>query len=271
MSEPLLDAGLLPVGTPADNADTVRARRYRHPALGDRAVVRLTGDAVAPGEDRALAFLGFEEPVTSEPLARGRRRGLGYPAWALVNDPERAADALAAVPEMERAARRARTKPGLAADEFARIARRLPEPHLPSYWEQAGRAFIAAGSPSQAATMFGRAREVEQVYALPVDEVTRRDAYLEFTFAGAITVKALAAHVAELSDRYAPDQAYEEYLELALRRTLGGLPPWTELPRQLRQLAKAAGRDLAAEDARCIDALLGLPALRHAHRARWRG
>jgi hypothetical protein len=81
-TEGLLDAGLAPIDLVSeDGTDTVRARRYTHPQLGARAVVRLTGDLPAPGEDRALAFLGFAAPAAGEPLAQARRRGLGYPAW----------------------------------------------------------------------------------------------------------------------------------------------------------------------------------------------
>ncbi|MEO5877483.1 MAG: hypothetical protein ABIS86_00100, partial [Streptosporangiaceae bacterium] len=61
MSGALLDAGLLPAT--ADQGEIIRARSYTHPLLGGRSVVRLAGDTVAPGEDGALAFLGFGEPA----------------------------------------------------------------------------------------------------------------------------------------------------------------------------------------------------------------
>ena len=53
-------------------------------------------------------------------------------------------------------------------------------PHfLPSFHEQAGRAFLDAGALAQAAASFGRAREAERAYGLKVDEAQRRQAFLE--------------------------------------------------------------------------------------------
>ncbi|MES0836183.1 hypothetical protein [Nocardiopsis tropica] len=267
----LLEAGLAPLDTPADGAaDTVRARAYTHPMLGGRTVVRLVPDTLAPAEDAALDFLGFAVEEASEPLALARPRGLGYPEWALVNDPERRAEALALVRPMERAARLAANRPGPASDEFARIAEGVPLHHLPSYWEQAGRAFVAADNARTAAVMFGRAREAERVYSLPVDEATRREAFLEFAFAGALTVKALAGHAAELAARYEPARAYAEFRELSIRRTLGGLPPWTGLPKQIRSLAGAAGLDPAEEEVAVLRELLTVPATSSAPEGFWK-
>ncbi|MFJ9557581.1 hypothetical protein ACIRPH_27550 [Nocardiopsis sp. NPDC101807] len=267
----LLEAGLAPLDATADGAtDAVRARAYTHPMLGGRTVVRLVPDTLAPAEDAALDFLGFTVEDASEPLALARPRGLGYPEWALVNDPERRAEALALVRPMERAARLAANRPGPASDEFARIAEGVPLHHLPSYWEQAGRAFVAAGNARTAAVMFGRAREAERVYSLPVDEATRREAFLEFAFAGALTVKALAGHAAELAARYEPARAYAEFRELSVRRTLGGLPPWTGLPKQIRSLAGAAGLDPAEEESAVLRELLTVPATSSAPEGFWR-
>ncbi|MFI6290689.1 hypothetical protein ACIBEJ_03850 [Nonomuraea sp. NPDC050790] len=264
----LLDAGLAPAG--AEGGQAVHARAYIHPALGERPVIRLVGETTAPGEDRAMAFLGYGEPHVSPPLATGHRRGLGYPAWALVNDPDGAKAALAAVTGMERAARLAAARPGAAADAYAELAGTLPRPHLPSFWEQAGRTFIAAGHGGQAAVMFGRAREAEATYALPVDEAARRAVFLEYALAGALPVKAVNAYVGELGERYEPRRAYDELFELAVRRTLGGLPPWSDLPKQLRKLARAAKLDLAAEDERLITTLLAAPAMKRARLPFWK-
>ncbi|MFL1427963.1 MULTISPECIES: hypothetical protein [unclassified Nocardiopsis] len=270
-SESLLDAGLAPLDATVDgHTDTVSARVYTHPALGDRAVVRLVPDALAPAEDSAMDFLGFADGDRSEPLALTRPRGLGYPEWALVHDPGRRAQALALVRPMEKAARLAATRPGPASDEFARIAAEVPIQHLPAYWEQAGRAFLAAGNARTAAIMFGRAREAEQVYSLPVDEATRRESFLEFAFAGALTVKALTAHAAELSGRYTSERAYTEFRELAVRRTLGGLPPWTGMLKQMRSLAKAAGIDQNAQERDLLRELLAVPATSSAPEGFWK-
>src|SRR6266536_1160148 len=144
-------------GTPVE---PLRAHWYRHPVLGERPVVRLVGETAAPGEDAALAFLGFAPAEASEPLARAPRRALGFPSWVLVNDPARAGQALAVVKDMERAAHLARTKPGHAKDRYEALARRLPPAHLPSFWEQAGRAFLSTDrrrcAPCQVARQHSR-------------------------------------------------------------------------------------------------------------------
>jgi hypothetical protein len=254
-------------GTPVE---PVRARRYRHPVLGERPVVRLVGETAAPGEDGTLAFLGFEPPVASEPLARAPRRGLGFPQWVLLNDPARAGEALAVVKDMEQAAQLARTKPGHAKDLYEMLSRRLPHAHLPSFWEQAGRAFLATDRRRHAATMFEKAREAERVYGLATGAADRREVFLEFARAGALPAKSLARSVTELRRRHSPEDAYEAFLELALGRARGGLPPWTDLSEQARRLALHAGRDPAAEEERLLERLLVLPATRWASAGFWR-
>lgn len=267
----LLAAGLAPLDAVTDEpVERVLAHTHTHPALGDRRIVRLVPEALAPAENAALDFLGFTAETTSEPLTLARPRGLGYPEWALVHDPESRDTALSLVRPIERASRMAANRPGPASDEFARIASDVPLNHLPAYWEQVGRAFLAADNARQAAVMFGRARESEQVYSLPVDEDTRRESFLEFAFAGALTVKALSAHASELSQRYTPDRALAEFRELAVRRTLGGLPPWTGLPKQIRTLAKAAGLDPAEAERSLLRELLSVPATASAPDGFWK-
>jgi hypothetical protein len=124
--------------------DPVRARRYLHPALAGRTVVCLAGETVAVAEDRLLAFIGFNPAEVDGPLARTPRRRLGYVEWVLINDPDRAGAALALAPEVERAARLARSRPRAAIRLFEGLAKRLPSTHLPALWEHAGRAFLAA-------------------------------------------------------------------------------------------------------------------------------
>ncbi|WP_017573520.1 hypothetical protein [Nocardiopsis halotolerans] len=271
----LLDAGLAPVDAPDDgHTDTMRARTYTHPALGGRPVVRLVPDVLGPAEDAAVDFLGFESSGISAPVTRTRPRGLGYPEWALVHDPDHRAEALALVRPLERAARWASSRPSRAEEEYTRLAADVPVSHLPSYWEQAGRAFVAAGNGRLAGIMFGRAREAERVYALPVDEDTRREAFLEFAFAGALTAKALAGHATELAERYEPSRAHAEFLELCLRRARGGLPPWAGLSRQLRLLAggraRAEGLDTTTEETGFLRDLLSLPAVDAAPEGFWK-
>jgi len=239
---------------------TVTARQYRHPALGERPVIRLTQDPLAEAEDLAMEFLGFAKPqAATPPVARARQRALGFPAAVIEQDPKNARHALDVVKEMEKLSRVAVSKPGNAKDGYEEIANRLSRtvPHfLPSFFEQAGRAFIDGGNPSQAATMFGKAREAERTYHLPVDEERRRQAFLEFALSGALTAKALADYARDLSETAEPSAAYESFHTLCLQRTLGGLPPWTGMADEVHRMARAAGRDPAVEDAATITDLV---------------
>ncbi|MCW5806938.1 MAG: hypothetical protein KIT31_31555, partial [Deltaproteobacteria bacterium] len=253
--------------------DDVVARTYRHPVLPGRTIVRLTAASVLAGDDLEMATLGFGAGESGAPVAQERRRPLGFPGWALVHDPKNARHALDVVKELKKQARKARTKPGHAKDGIDKIAAQLGKtvPHfLPSFYEEAGRAFIDAGAPSQAATMFGKAREAEAVHALEVDEQHRVDGFLEFALAGAVTTKALAQYAKDLGEHHAPPVAYAHFRQLCVQRTLGGMPPWAGMAKELRRLAKAAKLDPDAEDAALIAEVIESPALAKAGAEFWR-
>jgi hypothetical protein len=112
----LLEAGgVVPLGE--SSGDVLTARAYEHPVLDGRTVVRLVPEAIGAAEDLALEYLGFGTEA-SVPVGRVKRQSLGFPAWALVNDPANGHHALAVVKEMERLARLVATKPGHAKDGF---------------------------------------------------------------------------------------------------------------------------------------------------------
>jgi hypothetical protein len=268
--------GLVPPGAAgaADPpADTVRARRYGHEALGGRPVVRLVADAVAGGEDLALAHLGFDRLGAGPPLAAARAQTLGFPGWALANDPASATRALAVAAEMERLGHLARGRPGAAREAFealgADLARSLPH-LLPAFYEQAARTFLEVDNPAQAAVLFGRAREAERAYGLPLDEERRRRVFVEFALAGALATRDLDGYAQQLSATVPPDRAYAEFRDLCVRRARGGEPPWTGMARQLRRLAAAAGLDAGAEDQAVVAELLEAPATARAVAGFWR-
>ncbi|MFI5909654.1 hypothetical protein [Dactylosporangium sp. NPDC051541] len=274
-TEDLLDAGaVLPVGTDAakDTVDTLTTRSYAHPVLGDRKVVRLVPAALGPAEDLTMEFLGFTAPETVAEVGVVRQQALGFPAWALVHDPANGHHALALVKDIERLVRVAKSRIGPARDGFNELGDRLARavPHfLPTYYEEAARAFLAADSQTYAASMFGKARDAERTYALEIDEERQHTVFLEFALAGALTAKALAQHARDLAGRCTPDVAYARFRRLCLERTLGGMPPYAQMHVDLGRLAKAAKLG-PEEDELVLRELLAAPSLLRAPGGFWK-
>ncbi len=277
----LQDAALLQAGAflPASTAlpasapsDVVDARGYSHPALPGRVIVRLTPAPLAAADDAEMEVLGFSPPHVAKAVARTRRRALGFPGWPLVNDPKHARHALSVMKEFKVQAKLARTKPGHAKDGFDRMAEPLSRsvPHfLPSFYEEAGRAFLEAGNRTYASSAFAKAREAERVHALSIDLEARDRAFLEFALAGALSGKALGEHAQRLAESADAPVAYASFRELCVRRTLGGLPPWAGMGKDLRKLARKAGLDLDAEDTRLLREIIDSPAMAHAAGEFW--
>jgi hypothetical protein len=276
LADTLKAGGMVPANAKlgkADVVDTVVARAYAHAVLPGRTVIRLCAQSVAIGDDLEMATLGFGPGADRGAVAKERKRPLGFPGWALVHDPKNARYALEVVKEFKQQARKAKSKPGHAKDGIDAIAKRLGKsvPHfLPAFFEEAGRVFIEHGAQSYAAAMFGKAREAEAVHALEVDEQHRVDGFLEFALAGAVSTKALTQYAKELAGNHAPDVAYAHFRQLCLQRTLGGMPPWSGMSKELNRLAKAAKLDPAAEDAAFIAEIIESPALAKAAGEFWR-
>lgn len=272
----LLSAGaLLSVKEKVRNeatVDAVSARVYRHPALGSRPVVRLTADNLAAGDDLTMEFLGFAAPEVIGPIAKRQRQALGFPGWAIINDPKHARYALELVKEFKKAVRKSKAKPGHGYDEFAEISKRLGKSvahFLPSFWEQVGREFIALDNATYASRAFGKAREAEKVHALKVDESLRQDAFLEFALAGAVSIKALTEYGKELSSTHDPKAAWTFFRELCVRRTLGGMPPWTSMAKDLTPLIKAGKLDPEEEIQQILVEIIDSPAISRASIGFW--
>ncbi|TRO59826.1 hypothetical protein [Streptomyces sp. IB201691-2A2] len=270
----LLEAGaVLPVGTTTgEDADSLTVRTYAHPALDGRLAVRLVPGTLGEAEDLALEFLGLaREPETPE-VGQVRRETLGFPAWALVNDPANGHHALALVKDVERLARQAKSRPGTAKEGFEELGERLGRavPHfLPTFYEQAARIFLQHENTTYAATFFGKAREAERVHALAVDEERQRAVFLEFAFAGALTVKALKEHVKDLAHRLDPATAWAQFRQLCVERCAAGMPPYASLPQDARGLIKAAGLSRVTEECALVADLVASPAAVRAPASFW--
>ncbi|WP_236246060.1 hypothetical protein [Streptomyces sp. CC210A] len=270
----LLDAGaVLPAGTTdREDADALTVRTYTHPALGDRPVVRLVPGTLGEAEDLALDFLGLAREAEAPEVGQVRRETLGFPAWALVNDPANGHHALALVKDVERLSRQAKSRAGAAKQGFEELGRRLGRavPHfLPTFYEQAARVFLQHENTTYAATFFGKARDAERVHGLTVDEERLRAVFLEFAFAGALTVKALKEYVKDLAGRLDPADAWAQFRKLAVERCAAGMPPYASLPQDARALVKAAGLHRPTEEAAFVADLLASPAVVRAPRSFW--
>ncbi|MGW0813104.1 hypothetical protein ACWD00_07630 [Streptomyces viridiviolaceus] len=270
----LLDAGavLSPGSTAREDADTLTVRTYTHPALDGRSVVRLVPGTLGEAEDLALDFLGLARDPETPEVGQVRRETLGFPAWALVNDPANGHHALALVKDVERLARQAKSRPGTAKEGFEALGDRLGRavPHfLPTFYEQAARIFLQHDNTTYAAAFFGKAREAERVHALDVDEERQRAVFLEFAFAGALTVKALKQHVKDLAGRLDAVEAWEQFRQLTVERCAAGMAPYASLPQDARGLIKAAGLPRVAAECALVADLVASPAAVRAPASFW--
>ena len=262
-----LDAGgLLPAKSKVDEgtAEQVVARTYRHPALGDRPVIRLASDRLGQAEDLAMEFLGFQAPGVSPPIALQQRRSLGFAAWALINDPANARFALDLVKRMKKAARQARGKPGHAWDAYTEMAKdlgRSARHFLPPFWEEVGRTFKDLGNQTYAGRALNKSLEAERVHALDSDKARRRDVVLEFVLSGCLSGNALSDYGNDLQAQYEPAEAFAIFRDLCVRRTRGGMSPWATLPKDFVKMAKAAGLDGDQELEKLLEELIDTPAM----------
>ncbi|MET9088115.1 DNA-binding protein [Streptomyces sp. NPDC004237] len=274
--EGLLTAGaVLPRGTEGagERAVPLTARSYVHPGLDDRVVVRLVAGELGAAEDLAAGFLGLEPEAEPVEVGLGARQALGFPEWVLVHHPQDGHHALAVVPELERIARLAKSRPKAALDAYRETARQLTVavPHfLPSFYEQAGRVFLSVENPTYAAQMFGRARAAEAEYGLAVDEERLDAVFLEFALAGALTATALSGYGRELAARVPAPEALKRFTRMCVRRTAGGLVPSAQLATDVRKLARAAGRDGDAVEQDYVAGLLELSATAKAAPGWWK-
>ncbi|MEU8620629.1 DNA-binding protein [Streptomyces sp. NPDC048623] len=273
----LLAAGaVLPAGTQGAGPSAVEltARAYRHAVLGeDRVVVRLAAAELGPAEDLAAGFLGLEPHGEPAVVGLGRRQELGFPEWVLVHHPEDGHHALAVVPELDRLARQAKTKPKAALDACLELAGRLASavPHfLPVFYEQAARVFLGVENATYAGQLFGRARTSEAQHGLTVDEDRLDAVFLEFALAGALPVKVLTGYGKDLSARLAPVEAYERFRRLCVRRTAGGLAPSAQAAAELKRLARAASLSGNEAEQDYLAELLPLPATLRAAAGWWK-
>ncbi|RRD47355.1 hypothetical protein [Arachnia propionica] len=257
--------------TPVADTTPLVARSYTHPTMDDRTVVRLVREPLTDAEDIALAVLGLA-PDASRPVGHIRVRAIGFPAWPILNDPANARHAVNLVGDLHRAERLARSKPKAARTMLDDLATRLASsaPHfLPTFLEEAARIFLAQENRQYAGAYFTKARTVERVHNVPVDEERHRHALLEFALAGVLSAKELTIEAKALLDRCEPAAALEQFIQLIIGRTNGGVPPHSSLQKDIQRLVKAAGAQQSEVDERLLTALLRSPSLGTAPQSFW--
>ncbi|MFJ3891326.1 DNA-binding protein [Streptomyces rubrogriseus] len=283
--EELLRAGaVLPPGTTGggDRAVPVFTRAYRHPGLDDRIVVRLTpadpsgtepaaGDPAGGDGGGFLGLLPVGEPVE---VGVGQHRAMGFPEWVLVRHPTDGHLAMSLVEEMNKVARTVRSRAKRARATYESIGARLAGsvPHfLPTFYEEAGRVFLAAGEKAYASQMFVNARKAETAHALPFDEARMDAVFLEFALADAMPTKVLSSYAKGLSSRVPAATAFRHLRGLFVRLAAHGVAPSSPGAGDLRRLAKAvAGRNALAEEMAYLREVLPLPGTRKAPPGWWK-
>lgn len=273
--EELLRAGaVLPPGTigAGDRAVPMVTQTYRHPALDGRVVVRLVPAEDAGGQ--GAGFLGLEPEGEPVEVGVGQHRAMGFPEWVLVHRPSDGHLAMSLVEEMDKVARTVRTRGKRARAAYEAIGERLSRsvPHfLPTFYEQAGRVFLATGQTAYASQMFVNARKAETAYALPFDEARMDAVFLEFALADAVPTKILSSYAKGLSSRVPAATAFRHLRGLFVRLAAHGVPPSSASVTDLRRLMKAvAGKNALAEETAYLREMLPLPGTAKAPPAWWK-
>jgi hypothetical protein len=252
---------------------TQEVRSYRHFVLGERTVAKVASHDVGEAIDATMDFLGFGEAQNSGPIGIALHGSLGFPESALIADPSNARYALAVVKDLNRLGRMAKSRAGAAKEGMenlaATLAKSVPQ-FLPSYFEQCGRLFIAQENVTYGGAMFVKARAAETTYGLAIDEDRRRQAFLEFAFAGALPAKALDEYAKDLAKVYEPSEAFGHFRALVLQRSRGGLAPWAQMMDVVKRMAKAASVNVDAAQAELLSELFGSPSLRFASQTFWK-
>ncbi|MEJ1199025.1 MULTISPECIES: DNA-binding protein [unclassified Streptomyces] len=273
--EELLRAGaVLPPGTTGggDRAVPVYARAYRHPGLDGRTVVRLIAEDGTGDPD--TGFLGLEPDGEPVEVGVGQHRAMGFPEWVLVRHPSDGHLAMSLVDEMNKVARTVRSRAKKARATYESIGERLAGsvPHfLPTFYEQAGRVFLAADQTAYASQMFINARKAETAHALPFDEARMDAVFLEFALAGAVPTKILSSYAKGLSSRVPAATAFRHLCGLFVRLAAHGVPPSSPGAADLRRLAKAvAVKNALAEEMAHLREMLPLPGTAKAPPGWWK-
>lgn len=229
-------------------------------------VVRLIPETLLAAETFIMGRLGLEPQPQPRQVGRSRPRAIGFPAWSIMTDPDNAEHALNLVADIEWAKKVAKSQDQKVWDRFQELAQMLSTaaPHfVPTLLEELARIFDDSGSPKLAVRAFGKAREFERTYNLPVDLDRHRHALTEFARRGLISAKEMGFEVTSCMRRISdPEAAYQYFLGLITDQVSAGSAPYAGLPRDFLRVAKPTGRTPQQAGKELLDSISELSGMR---------
>ena len=229
-------------------------------------VVRLIPETLLTAETFIMGRLGLEPQPQPRQVGRSRPRAIGFPAWSIMTDPDNAEHALNLVADIEWAKKVAKSQDQKVWDRFQELAQMLSTaaPHfVPTLLEELARIFDDSGSPKLAVRAFGKAREFERTYNLPVDLDRHRHALTEFARRGLISAKEMGFEVTSCMRRISdPEAAYQYFLGLITDQVSAGSAPYAGLPRDFLRVAKPTGRTPQQAGKELLDSISELSGMR---------
>lgn len=263
--------GMLPLVLPGSHDDTaVPANIVPVVALAALVngvpVVRLIPETLLTAETFIMGRLGLEPQPQPRQVGRSRPRAIGFPAWPIMTDPDNAEHALNLVADIEWAKKVAKSQDQKVWDRFQELAQMLSTaaPHfVPTLLEELARIFDDSGSPNLAVRAFGKAREFERTYNLPVDLDRHRHALTEFARRGVISAKEMGFEATSCMRRIPdPEAAYQYFLGLIIDQVSAGSAPYAGLPRDFLRVAKPTGRTPQQAGKELLDSISELSGMR---------
>ncbi|PID63459.1 MAG: hypothetical protein CSB44_01630 [Gammaproteobacteria bacterium] len=274
-SDALIRAGaLLPTDTEADErfSERVEARCYRGDGLGEREVVLLGAERLAETEQIAMAAMGLDQASTSGVLAVRGRRTLDFLYRALSTHPESADEILALSKRLAIGAEKIAANPRRAWQYHRKIATELTgeQPQLlAAFWEAVARNCKDRDDLRYAPRALELSLAAEENPSSGVDFNHRHDVMVEFALAGCLSARALGRYTSSLAKFGDPGRALRQYRDVIQRRTLSGLPPSSSQFKDIRRLARAAGKDPEAEIDAALLAMLPAPSMQQVREPFW--
>ena len=268
--------GMLPLTLPGSHDDTANPAAPADivPVVALAAtmsgvpVVRLIPETLLTAETFIMGRLGLEPQPQPRQVGRSRPRAIGFPAWPIMTDPDNAEHALNLVADIEWAKKVAKSQKQKVWDRFQELTQMLSTaaPHFaPTLLEELARIFDDSGSPKLAVRAFGKAREFERTYSLPVDLDRHRHALTEFARRGVISAKEMGFEATSCMQRISdPEAAYQYFLGLITDQVSAGSAPYAGLPRDFLRVAKPTGRTPQQAGKELLDSISELSGMRRA-------